>query len=118
MKKLSLILLLFSFVAVLPASALKLIVNDKNNRIVPSRSSGHEAFVQYYEVDDNYTSNNGYRLNKFSYEHLLLLKIYLISFFYYIRNFNKKRTVFITALFLVLIFITVLHLNSRKGLKY
>ena len=60
MKKLCLVLLLMSYISVIPAFAAKVIVNDTNDRRVPSRSSGPEAFVQYYEVGDNYVEN-GYR---------------------------------------------------------
>ena len=58
MKKLCLVLLLMSYISVIPAFAVKVIVNDTNDRRVPSRSSGPDAFVQYYEVGDDYVEDN------------------------------------------------------------
>ena len=82
MKKLCLILLLFSYISVIPAFAVKVIVNDTNDRRVPSRSSGPDAFVQYYEVGDDYVENSysgpnanrGYQLEKYKNVNLPLLK--------------------------------------------
>ena len=85
MKKLCLILLLFSYISVIPAFAANVIVNDTNDRRVPSRSSGPEAFVQYYEVGDDYVEttyygsnsthkNGGYRLESYQNHNLPLLK--------------------------------------------
>ena len=82
MKKLCLILLLFSYISVIPAFAAKVIVNDTNDRRVPSRSSGPDAFVQYYEVGDDYVESSyygpnasrGYQLEKYKNENLPLLK--------------------------------------------
>ena len=85
MKKLCLVLLLLSYISVIPAFAAKIIVNDPDDRRVPSRSSGPEAFVQYYEVGDDYVettyrgtnSNNknpGYRLESYQNHNLPLLK--------------------------------------------
>ena len=82
MKKLCLVLLLMSYISVVPAFAVKVIVNDTNDRRVPSRSSGPEAFVQYYEVGDDYVEysnngtkyNRGYQLEKYKTQNLPLLK--------------------------------------------
>lgn len=82
MKKLCLVLLLMSYISVIPAFAVKVIVNDSNDRRVPSRSSGPEAFVQYYEVGDDYVEtsykgakhNRGYQLEKYKTQNLPLLK--------------------------------------------
>lgn len=82
MKKLCLILLLFSWISVMPSFAAKIIVNDTDDRRVPSRSSGPEAFVQYYEVGDDYVDsygqapkhNGGYQLEKYKNQNLPLLK--------------------------------------------
>ena len=85
MKKLCLVLLLFSYISVIPAFAVKVIVNDTNDRRVPSRSSGPEAFVQYYEVGDDYVEttyrgassthkNGGYKLESYQNHNLPLLK--------------------------------------------
>ena len=71
-----------SYISVIPAFAAKVIVNDTNDRRVPSRSSGPEAFVQYYEVGDDYVEysdygakyNRGYQLERYKYENLPLLK--------------------------------------------
>ena len=82
MKKLCLVLLLMSYISVIPAFAVKVIVNDTNDRRVPSRSSGPEAFAQYYEVGDDYVDasykgakhNRGYQLEKYKTQNLPLLK--------------------------------------------
>lgn len=82
MKKLCLVLLLFSYISVMPSFAAKLIVNDTEDRRVPSRSSGPEAFVQYYEVGDDYVENvqngsnpsRGYQLERYKTQNLPLLK--------------------------------------------
>ena len=71
-----------SYISVIPAFAVKVIVNDANDRRVPSRSSGPEAFVQYYEVGDDYVEtsykgakhNRGYQLEKYKTYNLPLLK--------------------------------------------
>ena len=71
-----------SYISVIPAFAVKVIVNDKNDRRVPSRSSGPEAFVQYYEVGDDYVENGyrglnynrGYKLESYQNHNLPLLK--------------------------------------------
>ena len=85
MKKLCLVLLLMSYISVIPAFAVKVIVNDSNDRRVPSRSSGADAFVQYYEVGDDYVETTyrssgathkqgGYKLKSYQNHNLPLLK--------------------------------------------
>ena len=83
MKKLCLVLLLMSYISVIPAFAVKVIVNDTNDRRVPSRSSGSEAFIQYYEVGDDYVDttysgtkqkHGGYKLKSYQNHNLPLLK--------------------------------------------
>ncbi len=50
MKKFCLLLVLFTFLTSVPSFGMKLIVNDDNNRRVPSRCSGP---VEEYSADDN-----------------------------------------------------------------
>lgn len=54
MKKFCLILVLFSFISVMPCFALKVIVNENTDRTVPSRCSGPtSSYEEEYEMQQN-----------------------------------------------------------------
>lgn len=58
MKKFCILLILFSFISVMPSFALKVIVNESTDRKVPSRCSGpNETYVEDY---DQQMSENTY----------------------------------------------------------
>lgn len=63
MKNLCLILACLTFISVLPANAVKLIVNDANDRIVYSRSSSHNDDVEAVQEETETTVKNSYLRN-------------------------------------------------------
>lgn len=60
MKNLCLLLACLTFISVLPASAMKIIVNNEHDRIVYSRSSGPDEDVSYTTEQTQTTEMNSY----------------------------------------------------------